>query len=109
MQIVWALAKLFRKELPFVRAGALPKGATPECLKASNGRQLIKQLRCPMCDKLKVEMDSFQTQAYKAGYDYIAWIVRKGPRCQLVTFASQPDEKELRQRYGKDLVSIVPL
>lgn len=55
-----------------------------------------------MCDKLKVEMDSFQTQAYKAGYDYIAWIVRKGPRCQLVTFASQPDEKELRQRYGKD-------
>jgi hypothetical protein len=64
---------------------------------------------CPMCDKLKVEIDSFQAQAYKAGYEYVAWVVTKGPNCELVTFASTPTEQELRDRFGNDLISIVPL
>lgn len=106
---MWQKNSLFRKELPCVEAGALPQGTTPECRKASSGEQLVKQIRCPMCDKLKVEMNSFKTQAYKAGYDYVAFVVRKGPRCELVTFAVEPDEEELRERYGTDLVSIVRL
>lgn len=106
---MWAKKSLFRKELPCIEAGALSREATPECLKTSSGEQLIKQIRCSMCDKLKVEINSFRTQAYKAGYDYVALIIRKGPRCELVTFAVEPDEKELRERYGKDLLAVVPL
>lgn len=106
---MFSLKTLFRKELPCVREKVLPNGALPPCQRSSSGKDLIKRLRCPVCIKLKSEMDSIQRQAYRAGYDYMAWIVKKGPKCELVTFALEPNEQELRQRYGKDLISVVPL
>lgn len=101
--------RLFPVTLPCIKVGVFRDTESQPCLKDISNKGIIKELRCPVCDKLKTEMDSYQTQAYKAGYDYVAWVVTKGPNCELVTFASQPTEQELRDRFGKDLISVVPL
>jgi hypothetical protein len=103
------LGCLFPTVLPCIKAGAVRADETPRCLKEANDGGVIKNLRCPMCDKLETELKSFQTQAYKGGYDYVAWVVTEGPNCELVTFATEPTEQELQDRYGKDLIAVVPL
>lgn len=104
-----ARASLFRKELPCIRLNAVAPGTTPRCLQASSGSQLIKWLHCPASEKLGAELERYKTSAYKGGYDYVAWVVTRKPKCELVMFAVEPTERELRRRYGKDLVSVVPL
>lgn len=100
---------LFPGNLPCVRAKALSQGEVPSCLQVSDEKSFIKHKKCPMCEKLKTEMESFQAQAYKGGYDYIAWVVTDGPNCELVTFASEPSDQELHERFGKELVAVVPV
>ena len=69
----------------------------------------IKEITCPACAKMKDSIEDIKTRAYQDGYDYVAWVVRQGPRCELVAFAREPDEMELLAEYGDDLVAIVPI
>lgn len=100
----WALPKL-----PCHKAKALREGETPPCLRPSEDIHVIKEIACPACVKMKDSIEGIKTQAYQGGYDYIAWVVRKGPSCELVAFAREPDEMELLAEYSDDLVAIVPI
>ena len=100
----WALS-----ELPCHKAKALREGETPPCLRSPEEDRVIKEIACPACAKMKDSIEDIKTWAYQGGYDYVAWVVRQGPRCELVAFAREPDEVDLLAKYGDDLVAIVPI
>jgi len=100
----WALS-----ELPCHKAKALPEGEIPPCLRSPEEDRVIKEIACPACAKMKDSIEGIKTWAYQGGYDYVAWVVRQGPRCELVAFAREPDEVDLLAEYGNDLVAIVPI
>ena len=104
------LNRIPKKELPCIKFGALPEGTIPDCHKSELEQSLIKPLCCcPMCDKMSSEIDQIESSTYKAGYAYVAWVVRRGSKCELVAFQDEQDEETLRQRYGEDLIAVVPL
>lgn len=100
----WSLSKL-----PCHRANALREDESPPCLVSANEGSVIKEIACPACAKMKDSIDRIKNQAYKGGYDYVAWVVQKGPRCELVAFAEEPGELDLLAKYGDKLIAIVPI
>jgi hypothetical protein len=99
----------YLEELPCYRENALCNGESPPCLFPSEDGLLIKEFDCPAYVKMKDSIERIKTEAYQAGYGFVAFVVRKGPRCELVAFSRDPNEDDLRKQYGDDLIAIVPV
>lgn len=91
-----------------MKSNALAEGEIPPCLKSTD-EHIIKEIECPACLKMKGEIDQIISDSYRAGYSYVAWVVTKGPRCELIAFAREPDEADLLAKYGDDLIAVVPI
>jgi hypothetical protein len=99
----WALS-----QLPCMKSHALGESETPPCLKSTDGH-VIKEIACPACVAMKDAIEHIKSEAYRDGYGYVAWVVTKGPDCELVVFGREPDEADLLAKYGDDLVAVVPV
>jgi hypothetical protein len=91
-----------------MKSHALAEGAIPPCLKSTD-EHVVKEIACPACSTMKDAIESIKSEAYRDGYGYIAWVVTKGPHCELVVFGGEPDEVDLLAKYGDDLISVVPI
>jgi hypothetical protein len=99
----WALS-----ELPCMKSHALAEGEIPPCLKSAD-EHVIKEIACPACSTMKNAIDHIKSEAYKDGCEYVAWVVTKGPHCELLVFGREPDEDDLIVKYGDDLIAVVPV
>jgi len=97
---------LFRKKLPCHKEQCFGEDVTPRCLQPGAAAEWIT---CPVSVKLRESIDRLESQCQRSGYAYMAWVVRRGPNCELVCFQHEPDERERRELYGDDLITIVPI
>lgn len=66
-------------------------------------------ISCPVSVKLRDSLEKIKGRSYRGGYSFVAWVVLKGPSCELVVSQNEPSAKDLKQRYGDRLVTVVPV
>lgn len=97
------------EDLPCGREHALREGESPPCFFPPEDGRLIRKFGCPAYAKMKDSIEKVKAEAYKGNFGFVAFVVKKGPRCELVAFSHDPDEDDLWGEYGDDLVAIVPV
>ena len=100
------MRRLFKKKLPCRKEQCIANDEVPPCIA---GNLDVSQFRCPTSVKLRESLNEIKGQGYRFGYTFVAWVVLKGPSCELICFQSEPDAEELKQRYGESLIAIVPV
>lgn len=98
------MLRLFKKVLPCSKEGCLAEGEVPLCMRGGSGH-----ISCPVSVKLRDSLEKIKGTGYRGGYSFMAWVVLKGPSCELVGFQNEPSAEELKQRYGDRLITIVPI
>ncbi len=98
--------RLFKKELPCREGLGSANGEDPPCVSIKGD---FSNFRCPASVKLREPLEKVKGQSYRSGYSFAAWVVLKGPSCELVCFQSEPGAEELKQRYGERVIAVVPI